>query len=196
MALGESLVLDSDPERIFTEADLAALPAELPSGPVWWELDHGRLLAMPLPELDHSIALTNLACALKRDGELRGHGRAVGRVGVVLWRSPDRVVGADAAFIASGSLPARRSPEDYLETIPELVVEVVSIQDTPGYVRRKVEDYLTAGVKVVWLANPATHTVTEYRPAGGPREYRDGDTLTVEDLIPGFSMPIEEVFRV
>ena len=73
------------------------------------------------------------------------------------WRNPDRLVGADAVFIANSSLPIRESSEGYLETIPDLVVEVRSKNDTLPAVQRKVDDYLTAGVKVVWVVDPAAH---------------------------------------
>src|SRR5262249_48861632 len=117
--------------RLFTAADLAELPSELPSGPVLWELDNGRLISMPPPRDLHGAAEGNLITALKVQGEQRGHGRArSGDVGIILWRNPDRVVGADAAFIANVSLPIRRSAEGYLETIPDLVVEVRSKNDT------------------------------------------------------------------
>ncbi len=59
-------------------------------------------------------------------------------VGIVLWRNPDRVVGADVVFVAKKSLPIQRTKEGYLETIPELVVEIRSKNDSLKYVERKV----------------------------------------------------------
>lgn len=104
------------------------------------------------------------------------------------------MVGADAAFIINASLPIRRSPEGYLETIPDLVVEMVSKNDTRSYVAQKVSDYLSAGVKVVWVADPSSRAITEHRPEVPPRVYAAEDTLTVEDLIPGFRMQVADAF--
>lgn len=182
-------------EYPYTVADLAAMPSELPTGPRRYELDNGRLISMSPPGDLHGAVESNLTTELKNQGERRGHGKVrSGEVGVVLWRNPDRVVGADAVFIANASLPIRRSPEGYLETIPDLVVEVVSKNDSRPYVTRKVEDYLAAGVKVVWLADPATHTITEHRPGKEPTVCQGEDLLTVEDLIPGFRMQVADAF--
>jgi len=182
--------------RLFTVADLAALPSELPSGPVLWELDNGRLVAMPPPGDIHGAAESNLAAALKVQGEWKGLGKArSGEVGVILWRNPDRVVGADAVFVANASLPIRRSAEGYLETIPDLVVEVRSKNDTSPEVQRKVEDYLHAGVRLVWVADPQRGTVTAYRRDTPPQVFIEDDTLTAEDIIPGFALLVRDALQ-
>src|SRR5947199_5726725 len=151
--------------KLFTVADLAVLPSDLPSGPVVYELDNGRLIVMPPPGDIHGAVETNLVAELKHQGDKRGLGKTrSGGVGVILWKNPDRVVGPDAVFVAKESLPIRTSKEGYLETIPELVVEVRSKNDTGPEVSKKVQDYLKAGVRVVWVSDPGKHTVTVYRP--------------------------------
>jgi Uma2 family endonuclease len=177
--------------RLFTVADLAELPSELPSGPVRYELHHGRLITMPPPGDIHCAVEGNLITALKMQGEYRGLGKArSGEVTVVMRRDPDHVFGADAVFIANDRLPIRRSREGYLETIPDLVVEVRSKNDTRAALERKGADYLQAGARVYWLVDPIQRTVTEYRPAAETRTYTEDDTLTVEDIIPGFALSV------
>jgi Uma2 family endonuclease len=183
-------------ERLYTIADLAEMPSELPSGPVHYELDNGRLVSMSPPGNLHGAVESNFATELKIQGERRGFGKArCGEVAIILWRNPDRVVGADAAFIAATSLPIRCSREGYLETIPDLVVEVVSKNDTRAQVRRKVEDYLAAGVKVVWVADPATTSVTAHRPGMEPEVFGPEAVLTAEEIIPGFRLPVRDAFQ-
>lgn len=181
--------------RLFTVADLAELPSELPSGPVDYELDNGRIIVMAPPGDIHGASQLNVGVQLKTQGENRGHGKARTDVGVILWRNPDRVVGPDALFIANRSLPIRRSPEGYLETIPDLVVEVRSKNDTPAYIQRKIDDYLMAGVRVVWLADPQSRTVSVYRPDAAPHVLTADQQLTVEDIIPGFTANVGELFQ-
>ena len=145
--------------RLLTAVDLAALPSELPSGSVRYELDNGRLVIMPPTGYTHGQLEVRLGSALLIQGEWRGFGKACcGEVGVILWRNPDRVVGVDAAFIAAASLPLRRSAEGYLETIPDLIAEVVSKNDPPANIEKKVQDYLKAGVRLAWVADPSTKT--------------------------------------
>lgn len=180
----------------YTVADLAAMPSELPTGTRCYELDNGELISMAPPGDQHGAVELSLAAQLKFQGDLRGYGKArSGDVGIILWRNPDRVVGADAVFIGNASLPIQRSPEGYLETIPDLVVEVVSKNDTRPYVIRKVSDYLAAGVKVVWVADPPSRTITEHRPGREPVVYRPENVLTIEDLIPGFQLQVADAFE-
>ena len=183
--------------RLLTAADLAVLPSQLPSGAVRWELDNGRLVVMAPPGYIHGRCENKLAAQLMVQGEERGHGRAAcGEVAIILRLNPDRVVGADAAFIVTQSLPVRLSPEGYLETIPELVVEVRSKNDTQPEVEQKVNEYLQAGARVVWVPDPERQIVTAYRNGQPPQVFGPQDTLTVSDVIPGFAMPVQDVFAI
>src|SRR3984957_15500882 len=117
------LYQDYEP-NLLTAADLAALPSDLPSGTVLYELHHGVLVTISPPGDIHGAVESNLATELKVQGERQGHGKArSGDVGIVLACNPDHVDGADAVFITNARLPIRRTPEGYLETIPELIVE-------------------------------------------------------------------------
>ena len=82
-----------------------------------------------------------------------------------------------------------------METIPELVVEIRSKNDSMNYMQRKVKHYLKAGVEIVWIADPATMTVTAHRATGEPVSYSESDSLQLPGLIPGFSMSVADVFR-
>lgn len=176
--------------------DVAVLPADLPSGRVRYELDDGRLVIMPPPGDIHAATESNLITELKIQGERKGHGKArSGDVGIILWRDPDRLVGADAAFIATTSLPIKLSKEGYLETIPELVVEVVSKNDTTAEVNDKVKDYLKAGVQVVWVADPAKKTIAVHRRGSKTRILGENDKLSIQDVIPGFKIAVKDAFQ-
>lgn len=182
--------------RLFTAADLAEMPRDLPSGPVHYELDNGRIVAMSPPGRKHGFVEFQIAKAIDDAvGEERLGEVYTGETGIVLWRDPDRVVGADVAFVSRASLPVRESREGYLETIPELVVEVVSKNDTQPFVERKVADYLRAGVQVVWIADPNSRTLTEHRRDAEPRVFAENETVSLPDLIPGLRFPLKEVFR-
>jgi Uma2 family endonuclease len=182
-------------ERLFTAADLAAMPEELPSGLVKYELDNGRLVTMAPPSEPHSNSQALITAILVTQGELRGHGKAYSEVGVVLWKTPIRVVGPDAAFVKHSSLPVKTSSEGYLETIPELVVEVRSKNDSKPYVARKVADYLAAGVQLVWVIDPEEKSVVEHRPNAAAQTFTSADVLICDDIIPDFELPVSNLFR-
>lgn len=182
--------------RLFTAADLELMPTDLPSGPIDFELDNGRLVFIMVPPGNiHGAAQLRIGSQLLTQGESKGHGKARTEVGVILWRDPDRVVTPDVFFVAKKSLPIKTSGEGYLETIPELVVEIRSKNDSPKYIERKVKHYLQAGVEVVWVADPTTKTVAAHAADGQVTTFNEGDTLTLPSIIPDFSMAVVDVFQ-
>ena len=149
---------------------------------------------MAPPGGEHGAVQLRIGSALLVQGALLGFGEAATEVGIVLWRDPDRLVGADVAFIAASRLPLRCSPEGYWETIPDLVVEVRSKNDSVREVEQKVADYLKAGVKIVWVAEPEIRTVTIHRPDTPPKKEREGAILTLPDIIPDFRLAVSDAF--
>ena len=181
--------------RLLTVADLAALPDELPSGPIKYELDNGNLVVIAPPGDTHGAAQNKIGAYLFLHGELVGHGKAYGEVGVILRRNPDRVVGPDACFVANASLPVKLSAEGYLETIPDIVVEVRSKNDTISELERKAGEYLAAGAKLVWVIDPLRSVVVVYEAGHAPRTLGPADALTADGIIPGLRLSITDALR-
>jgi Uma2 family endonuclease len=107
---------------------------------------------------------------------------------------PDKVRRADVSFIRFGRLTREQPPEGHIRLAPDLAVEVVSPNDLAYDVDSKVEDYLQAGVRLVWVVNPVTRTVRVHRPDGPGATLRADDELTGGDVLPGFSCRIRELF--
>lgn len=183
------------PARLLTAADLAALPSDLPSGTVRYELDDGVLVMMSPTGSEHGKCVARIVFALMDQGERRGHGQVrTGEIGLVLRRNPDRVVGADAAYFAVASLPLRLGPEGYIETVPDLVVEVASKHDSGPALERKVAEYLAAGAGQVWVVDPAARTLAVHRPGQPPVMASAPEVLAADDLIAGFRLSLGELF--
>ena len=178
--------------RVFTIADVAVMPRGLPSGDVKYELNNGRLVTMAPPGFDHARKQNTIGTYLRIQAEEQGLGLACSEVGVILWRNPDRLVGPDAAFILTASLPVKLSPEGYLETIPEIVVEVRSKNDTRSEVEDKIEDYIRAGVKLIWIIDNKDDSIAAYESDGNVHIFRRGDNLTTP-LLPGFEVSVENI---
>lgn len=103
---------------------------------------------------------------------------------------PERVYGPDVAFVASHELP----DDDILST-PPIVVEVMASSDTPAALLDKVEDYLGAGVGVVVVIDPATRAVAVHRAGAEQQTFGPDATLTLPDVLPGFAVPVADLFR-
>ena len=108
--------------------------------------------------------------------------------------NPDTVRGGDLCFFIYGRLPKGKVPEGLLPMLPELVVEVRSPSDRWGEIFTKIGEYLKAGVLVVVVLDPATASASVYRTDELQQIYHNGDALTLPDVLPGFSVPVERLF--
>jgi Uma2 family endonuclease len=100
----------------------------------------------------------------------------------------------DASFVAKGRLPDDTSPDGYILIAPDLAVEVISPNDTYEEIEEKVADYRKAGVKLVWIVSPKSQTVLIRRLDGSAAEVGPSGELSGESVIPGFSVPVTELF--
>ena len=76
---------------------------------------------------------------------------------------------------------------------PDLVAEVVSPSDRAVEVSGKALAWLEAGVRLVWVVDPENRTVTVHRPVSAS-VLRSRDTPSGEDVLPGFALPLEELW--
>lgn len=178
---------------LLTAADVARLPRTLATMDVDYELHDGRLIVMAPPGDIHGRRQARFSAFLFLHGEQPGHGQVRAEVGVLLRRNPDHLLGPDAAFLTTAQLPPRLSPEGYLLTVPALVVEIRSKNDTQPEIDAKVRDYLAAGAVLVWVADPDARTVTAHRANQPPAVFTVTDTLTADPVIPGFTVPVAEL---
>ena len=108
---------------------------------------------------------------------------------------PTRVRKPDASFVGYGKLPGEELPEGFLRVVPDLVVEVVSPNDSYYAVELKVDEYLEAGVSMIWVINPVLRTVRIFRNNGpGPIDRHADDELTGDDILPGFTCRVADLF--
>jgi Uma2 family endonuclease len=93
--------------------------------------------------------------------------------------------------------PPETGPADgHGKIAPDLMVEVISPNDLAVEVSLKVQDFLGAGVRLVWVVNPFLRDVQVYRAGGRPSFLQASDTLDGEDVLPGFHCLVEELFKV
>ncbi|NJM41348.1 MAG: Uma2 family endonuclease [Anaerolineae bacterium] len=97
-------------------------------------------------------------------------------------------------FISAARFQQVRS-KSYLDVVPELVAEVLSPDDRWTDVEQKLRDYFAAGVKLAWVINPETRSVFVYRSIKTSQVLEETDTLTGEDVLPGFSVKIADLFE-
>lgn len=106
--------------------------------------------------------------------------------------APKTVVAPDIGFIAAARAPARL-PKKYIPLAPDLAVEVVSPSDTYSRVMKKVNLFLQFGTRTVWVVDPDEKTVAVHT-AAGVRTLTVNDILDGGDVLPGFKLPVKDIF--
>jgi Uma2 family endonuclease len=107
---------------------------------------------------------------------------------------PSLVRRPDVSFVRRGRFPAGDLPEGHVRIAPDLVVEVLSPNETAYDVDEKVELYVEAGVRTVWIVNPVARTVRVHRPNVSGVVLGEHEVLEGGDVVPGFSCPIRDIF--
>jgi Uma2 family endonuclease len=175
---------------ITTAAELLRLPDD----GFRYELVRGQLRQMTPSGYSHGVIVANLTGPLHQ--YIRAHqlGQICGaETGFRIGRAPDTVRAPDIAFIRQARRGAQS--EGFYEGAPDLAVEVLSPSDTVFEVEEKVGQWLRSGCTTVWVVNPKQRSVAVHRAEGAVRVLTDADTLDDGDLLPGFALPIAEVFR-
>ena len=114
--------------------------------------------------------------------------------GFLVARDPDTVLMPDVAFVRADRAPAEEDSEGILRLAPDLVCKVVSSTDRAADVADKVALYLAGGVLVVLVAEPRRRVVAAHRPGRRPEELGEGDVIDLDDVVPGFRLPVADVF--
>lgn len=178
--------------RLMTAADLFRMGDETDR----LELIRGELRRMPPAGGEHGEIGLELAVHLWLYTREHRQGRVYNAdTGFILERDPDTVLAPDVAFIRAERLPPKDQRRGFLPVAPDLAVEVISPSERAGTIANKIALYLEAGVRLVWLVQPRSRTVTIHRADGSQRVARMGDALDGEDVMPGFCFDVAELFR-
>jgi Uma2 family endonuclease len=157
------------------------------------ELVKGVIVTMSPPKARHGIVQLEIGTLLRAVVKPNRLGWVVTESGTILEQNPDTVRGPDIAFYSILRQPT--APEDYFEIAPDLAVEVLSPGDRRAAVRVKIAEYITAGVPLVWLVDPETRTVLEYRGSLRGTEYDEADTISGGDVLPEFTCRVADFFE-
>ena len=123
-----------------------------------------------------------------------GDARA-GEPGYKLESDPDTVRAPDVSWFAPGRIPPGTT--GFPELTPDLCIEVASPSNSRSdrLLSDKAQMWLDFGAREVWVLNPEETTVTRYRPGQSPSILGEDDFLDGEELLPGFSVAVWQLFR-
>ncbi|MGH7470965.1 MAG: Uma2 family endonuclease [Longimicrobiales bacterium] len=185
------------PMPSYSPDDLFDLP--LPPGVIGFELVDGVPVEVTPVGPDHGSLAVEIA--LRMHTHVREHdiaGRVYGEAGYVLGlrRDPKRVRGPDVSFLSTESLQRHggKPARGFFRCAPDLAVEIESAE-RPKALQQRIQDYLDAGTRLVWVIHSETTAATVYRADGSARLLRESDALDGEDVLPGLKIPLRELFE-
>ena len=127
------------------------------------------------------VRTNNLGIVLPPDGILR--------------LAPGLVRIPDVSFISWDRLPSRRIPDQAIaDLVPDLAVEVISPGNTSKEMDRKLHDYFSAGVQLVWYVYPRSREVYVYTAPDQLTVRSEHEMIDGGDVLPGFSLELADFF--
>ena len=85
-------------------------------------------------------------------------------------------------------------PDGFWPGAPDLAVEVLSPSNRFSEILERVEDYLVAGTRLIWIFDPEARNVRSFRPDRAPLVVGEDGVLSGEDVLPGFTLRLTDVW--
>jgi Uma2 family endonuclease len=158
------------------------------------ELSEGELIRMPLAGFEHSHIAVTLVGFLDQFARERQLGQVTGADGGYQLNA-HTVRAPDVGFVSGEKLAKQPGGRAFYPGAPDLAVEVISPTDSAGDIQKKIREYFRAGTRVVWVVYPELREIHVYRSANEMRVVQESGTLSGNDVLPGFSLRVEELFR-
>ncbi len=155
------------------------------------ELINGEIVEK-VPTEEHGLIVGNIYAPMRAFVKPR----KLGRVTIEgLHRLPDddeNAVLPDVSFRSNIASPIVR--RGAIPVMPDLAVEVQSPSQSEDFLVEKAAYYLANGTRIVWLVFPTRRVVEVHRPGGQIEIYTEADTLSGGDVLPGFELPVRDIF--
>jgi Uma2 family endonuclease len=159
-----------------------------------FELVNGRVAEMPPTGLSHGAVTSRVAALLRAFVDSQDIGGEVLGAETGFWLDPHTMRAADCAYISREKIASITEPDKYAPFAPDLAVEVVSPGDTAFDIRDKVDQYRTAGTRLIWVIYPSLRKVDVYQPDGTSYEVKADRTLDGGDVLPGLHIHVKDLF--
>lgn len=164
----------------------------IPMGPEIIDVDGGVIVSPA--SVEHGLIVAEFEFRIGLFVRVHGLGRVFGAdTGFLMTRAPEQLRAADVALISVARLISVKRGA-WLSSPPDLAVEVISEHDLASDIRRKTEDYMENGARLLWIVYPDERLIDVYRPGEPAQTLRESDDLDGFDVLPGFSVPVAELF--
>jgi len=181
------------PKRIWTEAELQALPDD---GYIY-EVVSGELVMSPKNNWYHGRICVRLVTSLANFASEH-------RLGAVLdsstgyWMHNRNCRAPDISFVPKSRLAAlgfKPKEKRFFPGAPDLAVEILSPNHTRAEIDERLRDFFSSGTQLAWIIDPESESVEICRSLTQRKLLGPGAFLEGEDVLPGFRYPIANLFK-
>lgn len=185
-------------QRLYDVDELWEIYRQKDNDALSYELIEGVLVEMSAPGGVHGRIAIRLGRFLDEYAEARDLGNVTVETGYHPAGNRYTLLIPDVAFVSHLRAP-EPFPEKWIPTMPELAIEIRSSSNTLSELRDKAELYLRYGAELVWIVQPVEQSVEVWRKradgAFTSRVLRRSDSLSGENVLPGFALDLSRVFR-
>lgn len=187
-----TLAIENTPtvaKKVWTDAEFMALPDGQR-----YELVNGELVDMGNSGMEHGFIASILNVRI--GGYVLEYG-----LGVICDSSTAFTLKSgnkrspDLSFVSKERLRGlKRLPKGYFQGAPDLAVEVISPSNTYEEIHEKLIEYFDNGCRLAWVIYPDEQYVLVYHQPQPEVMLKFQDDLDGETVIPGFTLPLAELF--
>ena len=188
-------IKSGSPSTRLTVADLEQLQGILCEAHLDYQLElvEGKIIIMGPSDIVSSEIGAELVRLLLNWVKPRKLGRVFESSGGFILPNSN-VTAPDVSFVTADRL--KQSKRYFAELVPDLVVEIKSQSDRLKPLREKIQSFIKSGAKVGILIDPDKRTVTIYTPTAEPVVLRDGDMISIPELLPGWEVAVTELWPI
>jgi Uma2 family endonuclease len=177
-------------KKVWTEEELLAL--EHPGHKC--ELVNGEIVISPVHPLHDIVCMTiarflGMYVSKKRSGYVLGSNAG-------FYMTNGNLRCPDVSFLSKERAKTSPAfPREFFPGSPELVVEVLSPNDTFESLHEKLVEYFDSGCQLAWVVNPQDQTVHVYYSPRPSQLLHENDRIDGAQVLPGFTMSVAEIFE-
>ena len=172
-----------------TLAEFLALPETKP----YLELMDGEVYPKPMPNRFHGTLVAYLVRILGNYLERTREARVETEVRHA-EEDEEWVFLPDVHVTLRSRIGPPTSTPDPVVVMPDLAIEVLSPDDRPGRLQRRIAHYMRAGVPILWVIDPESETLTVWEPGGAPREYAAPAKVSAAPVLSDFELDLGALF--
>jgi Uma2 family endonuclease len=188
-------IKSGSPSTRLTVADLEQLQGILCEAHLDYQLElvDGKIIIMGPSDIVSSEIGLEFGSLLRNWVKPRKLGRVFESSGGFILPNSN-LTAPDVSFVTASRL--KQSKRYFAELVPDLVVEIKSQSDRLKPLREKIQSFIELGAKVGILIDPDKRTVTIYTPTAEPVVLRDGDMISIPELLPGWEIAVTELWPI